>query len=340
MSIKHTGMGTTTVHRALGGMLLFSCLAAGAQQLQFDTQLTSLSLGGGPFLMPLASDPGNALGDSVEGYGFVMSSVAITLSSQRAVSPGPASLGQAFAFPDDLAGATLRPSPRGDGNPGNGLPPIDPGALDGKTFRVNSFFDVFFDITVTDVDSRPGRDFAGMPDGMSIGLPDNGPAHMQSVYTRVFDKDAPNFGLVPPPEVSPYIGHFNIEIPLGGDLNGNGENDKIKFTLAAHSVGDEDRTFIVLPDGTVIDNFLSAAYLEGFIVDESTDPPFSIGLLDPGTGLPDPGSFGGPTTASSVLLNPVVGSQVPEPSTWAGGALLCAGAFGVWRRGRRGAAGR
>ena len=33
------------------------------------------------------------------------------------------------------------------------------------------------------------------------------------------------------------------------------ENDKIKFTLATHSVGDENRTFIVLPDGTTIDEF-------------------------------------------------------------------------------------
>jgi len=59
--------------------------------------------------------------------------------------------------------------------------------------------------------------------------------------------------LIPPPETDPYIGHFLVEIPLGADINGNGENDKIKFTLASHSAGDENRTFIVLPDGTVIE---------------------------------------------------------------------------------------
>jgi PKD repeat protein len=37
--------------------------------------------------------------------------------------------------------------------------------LDGEQFFVDSFFDVFFDITVTDVDARPGRDYAGQPDG-------------------------------------------------------------------------------------------------------------------------------------------------------------------------------
>ena len=171
---------------------------------------------------------------------------------------------------------------------------------------------MFFDITVEDVDPRAGRDYAGQPDGASILLPDNGPAHMESQAGTcfrgdpvIFDKDAPNFGLIPPPESAPYIGHFLIEIPLGGDLNGNGEPDKIKFTLVTHSVGGENRTFIELPDGTVIDEFDSAAFLEGAVVDESTDPPFTIGAQLP-SGLPDPAAFGGPTTASSTLLNEVV----------------------------------
>ena len=54
--------------------------------LEFDTELVSLNLLGGPFAMPLASDPDNDLGDSVEGYGFVDSQVEVTLSSQRPVS--------------------------------------------------------------------------------------------------------------------------------------------------------------------------------------------------------------------------------------------------------------
>jgi hypothetical protein len=206
-------------------------------------------------------------------------------------------------------------------------PAINPNELDGENFFVDSFFDVFFDITVTDVDNRPGRDYAGQPDGASFTLEDNGPAHMQSFYNRAFDKDAPNFGLVPPPEADPYIGHFQIEIPLGGDINGNGENDKIKFTLATHSVGDENRTFIVLPDGTVVDTFDSAAALDGLVVDESTDPPFSIGMIDPGTGLPDPTSFGGPTTATSQLQNAII----PEPSS----LLLLASSAALWSMRRR-----
>jgi hypothetical protein len=279
-------------------------------QLEFDTELLSLNLTGGPFPLPLASDPANALGDSIDGYGFVNSQVSITLSSQRPL-PGPRSLGHVFAT-NSIGEAG--PVPRG----GQMFPPIDPAAHNGEPFRVNSFFDVFFDITVVDVDPRPGRDFiGGLP---AVQIPDNGPANMQTSYPAIFDANAPNFGLIPPPEVDPYIGHFLIEIPLGVDINGNGENDKIKFTLATHSVGDQNRTFIILPDGTTLDSFDSAAFLEGAIVDQSADPPFTIGSLDPDTGLPTE-AFSGPTTASSRLLNPIV----PEPSSAALLGLAAAG---------------
>lgn len=316
--------GTTLAFHAIFLSLALCFFAAAPTHAQpgnfilFDTELTSLNLLGGPVPMPLASDPGNALGDSISGYGFVNSEVRVTLSSQRLISPGPPSLGEACAFAGSIGGtgAGVGGQCGGGGDP----PPIDPNELDGENFFVQSFFDVFFDITVTDVDPRTGRDFAGQAPGVgaTIFLPNNGPADMQTFYQAIFDKDAPNFGLIPPPEVSPYIGHFNIEIPLGGDINGNGEDDKIKFTLAAHQVNDENRTFITLPDGTVIDSFDSEADLSGAVVDVSTDPPFTIHLT-------------GPSTAESLLLNPVV----PEPTAL---VLLVAGGLlvpTVCRRGRR-----
>jgi len=68
--------------------------------LQFDTELVSMNLTGGPFPLPLASDPANLLGDSIDGYGFVNSDVVVTLSSQRPVNAGPPSLGTTWAsFP-------------------------------------------------------------------------------------------------------------------------------------------------------------------------------------------------------------------------------------------------
>jgi hypothetical protein len=290
---------------AAGVLLALAGAPALAQAIYFDTEMVQMDLTGGPFPMPLASDPGNSLGDSVDGYGFVDSLVTITLSSQRPTSPGAPSLGQSVAL---LRG--IQPAP--------GPPPvIDPGQLDGELFFVDSFFDVFFDITVTDVDSRPGRDFAGQPAGASLPLLDNGPAHMTAQHQAIFDKDAPNFGLVPPPEADPFVGGFGIEIPLGGDINGNGENDKIKFNMIVNSVGDQNRIFITMPDGTVLNMFASAAFLEGAVVDESTDPPFTIGAMLPGTPIPDPSVFGGPTVVNSTLVNDVV----PEPTTLALGLV-------------------
>ncbi len=132
--------------------------------------------------------------------------------------------------------------------------------------------------------------------------------------------------MIPPPEVSPYIGHFNIEIPLGGDINANGENDKIKFTIASHSAGDMNRTFTQLPDGTVLDEFDSAAFLEGAIVDESTDPPFTLGSGSSfSPAFSGPGALTGPTTASSSLLNP---TATPGGCAIAGGDLNCTGTGG------------
>jgi hypothetical protein len=216
---------------------------------------------------------------------------------------------------------------------GGHLPQFDPEQLDGDLFQVDSFFDVFFDITLTDVDPRPGRDFAGQAPGATLTLPDNGPVEWFSSYQSVFDKDAPNFGLFPPPQAAPNLGFFGIEIPLGGDINGNGENDKIKFTIGVVPFQDGNRTFTQLPNGTILNEFDAAAFLQGAVVDESTDPPFTLGAINPSTGLPDPNVFGGPATATSTLRAPV--AAVPEPSGLAlAGSAIAALVCWRWRKRR------
>jgi hypothetical protein len=292
--------------------------------LEFETELVSLNLSGGPFPMPLGADPGNALGDSVDGYGFVRSNVSMIVSSQRAVDPGSRSMGEVCAYlagPGEVfAGSSVHAASLT--NP----PMIDPEELDGQQFFVDSIFDVYFDITVTDVDERPGRNFAGQPHGASIVLQDN-PTVFQSSYAAIFNKNDPAYGMFPPPQVDPYIGLFGTEISLGRDVNGNGENDMLRFTLGAFSAGDEGREWIRLPDGAVIHQIVDPAFLEGAVLDESSDPPFTIGARLP-NGLPDPDAFGGPIVMTSRLLNPVV----PEPTTV---AALTLGALAALCRQRR-----
>jgi hypothetical protein len=180
--------------------------------------------------------------------------------------------------------------------PGNQGGPVN----NGDQFQVESFFDVFFDITITDTD--PDVNFPGMQHGAILTFTEIGPGRVQSSYSRAADTSRPNWGLIPPPASAPYIGNFVLELLLGGDFNGNGEGDKIKLTTLTLAVADQNRTFVTLPDGTVLDQFDAVADLSGAVVDESQDPPFG------------PWNLTGPTTASSRLDG---GQTVPEPSTLA-----------------------
>jgi hypothetical protein len=295
--------------------------------ITYALDFTDLQLAGGPYLLPLAEDPTNLLGDSVDGYGFVNSMVTLSLSSNRPVASGPPTLGNAFAT-NDLNGT---PSPSAP------LLPIDPLQLDGQTFQVDSFFDVFFDITVTDVDSRPGRDYDNLPDGATAVLLDNGPARMSAHHTAVFDALAPDFGLpmVPiddlviggGPESSFLLLDENA-IPLGGDINANGHDDVLKFLLGDFHLGDPARDVTVLPDGTVRTTVGVAALMEGLVLDAIADPPFTIGLMDPASGLPDPAGFGGAGAINSMVQNPII----PEPGA---ASLLAVLGAAVLRRTRR-----
>jgi hypothetical protein len=246
-----------------------------AAEFEWDLELTSMDLNATAVLMPLGPEWGPIQTDLQVG------------ASQRLRS-----LGHAFASRE--------------GNGGNG--PIQ----DGDPFAVGSFFDVFFDLTITDVD--PLRDFPGLPSGAQLSFTGNGPLRVQTLYFAEARLNEPNLGLFPPPESAPYLGFGGLEIPLGGDFNGNGEPDKIKLDFVTLAAADTNRTFITLPDGTVIDAFDAIMNLSGAVVDISQDPPFG------------PITLTGPTTATSRLVGP---GPVPEPASLAllllglGSTLLC-----------------
>ena len=307
---------------AMAALFALTEQAAGVW-LEFDLTLEEMNLTSGPFLMPLASDPLNSLPDSVDGYGFVESTATLTLSSQRPVNPGPATTGKLFAY-------SVGENPPS----GNDPPPINPDELDGSGFAVYSFLDIFFDLTLTDVDSRPGRDFAGQPDGASISVIDVGDRVTGVLKIQNFDKDAPNFGMFPPRDGwdSTFTSPFLLELPLG-DINGNGEFDAIELFFGHFSPVEESIQFPEWPDvpWPIVSDYGTIAVLYGKVGDSLTDPPFTIGSLLPG-GLPDPNAFGGPTTATSTLRNPVI----PEPSSLAIWSLIGLAGIGVgcWRRKR------
>jgi len=182
----------------------------------------------------------------------------------------------------------------------------------GDPLLVSSFFDVYFDVTITDIDSS--KNFWGptgeMPNGATLTSPVQGPAHMElggvdgGGHVCYAETSKPNYGCLPPVGDA-YIGHFKVVLPLGYDINGNGSDDTIKFILVSHQVGDVTETYI--SGSQVVDTFNSSSEMtDGWIGDDITDPPFG------------PITLTGPTTAQqSIVYN-----AIPEPATL---ALLGAG---------------
>lgn len=244
----------------LGGFLgLLTCVSAwparaidgNPQVLAFDTEILSMDLTGQAYL-PLARDPGPPTG-----YEMILTEIKLAESATLS------SVGHTTAVP--LQG------------------PVGP-------YQVNGFFDVFFDVTLTDID--PNRDFAGGIPYSFLGAA----MHLQMDPLIVqADPSQPFWGVVPP--VGALYRGLTSPFPVG-DINGNGEYDVLKFTSAELSVGLVTGSY-GLSDGSWMQSFDVSGNFAGSVQDISTDPPFGFGLT-------------GPTTGRSQLG----GAVVPEPSTW------------------------
>jgi hypothetical protein len=299
-SCFHAGRGARL---CLGASLL---LAASAQpafavfvdpSIPIPTQLLTFGPIQGNAFLPLTSAATTSteagVPPSVDGYGWVNSNISITLSSQRLPTPGPLSLGAArlskpFDFSPLSAGGQrcIEGGQAGD-------------VQNGDEVCVNSFFDVFFDVTVTDIDTSAS--FLAGAGPISLSLLDQGPAPLFQVGTKtcIADTSKPNLGCLPV-EGDSYIGHFKVKLPINADINGNSTSpEEIRFIFVQHQVGDVTNTFI---QGTnVIDTFNSTIGGDGSVGDASSDPPFTFTLT-------------GQTTAQQGI---VYQAQVPEPATLA-----------------------
>ena len=302
--MKKTLFSSLALVRARGLAFVGAALSVLAQpahavfvdpNIPIPTQLLSFGPIQGEAFLPLtdAATSSSATGAPAatgDGYGWVNTNIAITLSTTTA-STGEARLGLPFGSPIDISPEAAVVGPgclEGSGAPGD--------VNTGDTVCVSSFFDVYFDVTLSDADSTTG--FFGDTFAGPLGASDLGPATVRLNAECIADTSKPNLGCLPPTG-NAYIGHFQVVLPLGFDVNGNGNDDVIKFNLVQHDVGGVTNTFI--QGSTVIDTFDSAMSGDGSVGDAISDPPFTFSLT-------------GPTTAQQQIIIP---AQVPEPATLA-----------------------
>lgn len=271
---------------AFGGTSIVSDLGPSGESALIPIELVSMDLVGGDpvtvqlkqFPLPLATDPTNSLPGlpaSIDGYGFVLSDITITLSSQP--STGYVQL--------------IKTNPPGVPGPNT--------IQNGDEFQVDSFFDVFYDIEVTDVDTRPGRDYFGAAPPPVLTWPDvpteDTVASLPST-TCTADTSLPLLGCM---DELLYVGDTPYVIPLNFDVNDNGEDDVLKFKIHELFLGGDSYD---LSSGDIEVTYPDSFFdIEIEISDESSDPPFDIQLIpEP----PDPPGI-------ELILRPVPGA-LPE----------------------------
>ena len=293
------------------GVALFAAMAQPAQAVYVDpgisipTQLLSFGPLTADVFLPLtnAANTSTMTGapTATNGYGWVDTQISLSLSTTTP-STGSATLGVQSSYPTATEGITTSSSVIGGGPSCFNGPGVAGDVANGGTVCVSSFFDVYFNVTLTNIDTTPGTGFFGGAGPLSMTVPGNPvdangapiPAIMQEIGTCMVDTSKANLGCLPPVG-NAYIGHFQVNLPLNVDVNGNGSLDTLSFVLVQHNVGSLVNTTV--QGGNVVDSFNSSASGTGKVGDAITDPPFSFTL-------------NGITTAQQQIVYPA-----PEPAT-------------------------
>ena len=309
MSLRHVRNFRLTTLFSLA-LLLGSANLASAQVgsivVNIETELVSMNLTGSA-LVPLGSDPGNTLSGSIDGYHPVLSDVTISESPTfNSTGLTTITMNVDISDPTDIhVNGTLE-----------------------------STFDFYLDLQFNDAD--PTYDYAPAL-GSSVSL--DAPATPLSVtLSNTFDfafldllLGDPSFG-----DLGTVTSSSTVKYEFLADINDNAENDVMKLTASSLDFGLDELTFgdiDVLIDEDDLNDFLlgtltgdlvidisstlgitsTSLSFDGLVLDESTDPPFSL-------------SVGGPSSTATA-------AATPEPSTLLLGMLaLASGAALLGRR--------
>jgi len=242
----------------LGIGLLWSAgtLATAAEppQLFFDTEISSISLSGGPFSLPLGPD-GSAVDTTVGATKAQDHNSSRSNRTSSVISPGD---------PDDPD-------------------PIDPTRLHGTSYQIDSFFDVFFELTFASplMSTEYGAGGRLILESDAAARLTRSPA---SPYT--FDGSAPDFDMLSSSDnlnrALEHHGHVTVlKIAMGGDVDGTGGDEELSLLsngIVMTTVPGSD-SYLPLPNGLIQHSFDTTLFMTGSIDDSDSSVPFTIGPL-------------------------------------------------------------
>lgn len=213
---------------------LAAAVPASAAELGFDTQIVSLDLRG-TVSMPFGP-----------GGGYVETQVAM-------------------APTQDYNGTRSNRSAGGLAPPND---PIDPDGLDGTTFNLFSVIDLQFVLTFVDVD--PNADFdEAIADNPTARTVTPAVLSLDQPASFVFDKDAPDFGMLRaggPPKKHTHRGHVTVlKIAFGGGGGGGNALNDIELDVGGlvwEAIEGSDK-YTPMGDGTLQHGFGIVADLSG-----------------------------------------------------------------------------